>query len=551
MEPSGTREQTLADYLAVVRRYKWLIILAAIIVPLAAYAMSARQPKVFRATSEVLLNQQDLGSELTGIPTANTVSDPDRYARTQAALARMPAVALGAIQRAGVKGMEPWQLVGSADVSPRGDTDLLIFAVKNGDRQKATQLAAAYAEAFVAYKLQMDTTSLSQARRELQTRLLELRREGAVDTDTYRELVRKSQDLRTLEILQVAATVVRTPTNANQVAPAPTRNAMMGLLLGLVLGIGGAFVINAFDRRVRDADEVERALQIPLLARLPAPPRSNDMLTILDRPPDAVTEAAGRLRTSFDFANSDLQAKLVMATSAGAGEGKSTTLANLAIALSRTGRRVVLIDLDLRRPSITRLFHLPSRPGLTDVATGNAELAAVLTPIVPVPIRSRLVARGDAGESSGLLEVVTAGLTRVDAAQFVETSGLAEVLRRLRDRADVVLVDAPPILATGDAMALTGKMDAILLVNRLGTLTRPALSELARALSRSPAPVLGFVATGAQLDESYSVYRAEETEYAADNAARSLEIPTLAPTPEAPPARRASAGGGRWTPGSS
>lgn len=547
MEQSGNREQTIADYLAVVRRYKWLILLTALVVPVVAYLVSAQQPKVFRASSEVLLNREDLGSVLTGLPTANTVTDPERYARTQAALARVPAVAQLAIQQSEVGGIAPWQLLASSDVTPRADTDLLTFGVDHNDPAVAAQLATAYAHAFTKYKLEMDTTSLSRARRELQGRLAELRRSDGTDTATYRELARKSQDLRTLELLQVPASVVREAGGAAQIEPTPRRNAVLGVLLGLVFGLGAAFFLNAIDRRIRDAEEVERELQIPLLAKLPVPRKRGDRLTILDRPPDEVTEAVGRLRTSFDFANAEAQAKVVMTTSAGAQEGKSTTIANLAAALSRTGRHVVLVDLDIRRPSLARLFHLPDGPGVTDVATGNAELTAVLNPISTVPLRSRVTALRDAETNAGALEVVTAGKTRVDPGEFVETAGLTDLLHQLRNRAEIVLVDAPPILAAGDAMALTGKVDAILVINRLGTLKRPTLRELARALDRSPAPLLGFVATGADIDEGYLAYQAEDMPRKADAKSRTVEGQPREPR-EVPAARSASAGSGRWAP---
>jgi capsular exopolysaccharide synthesis family protein len=545
-EQNGTREQTLADYFAVVRRYKVLIVLAALIVPVVAYLYSAQQPKVFRASSEVLLNRDELGSVITGLPTANTVSDPERYARTQAALARVPAVAQLALERSGTQGMAPFELLDSSEVTPRADTDLLVFAVHHGDHDVAAALATAYAYAFTKYKLQMDTTSLIRARQELQKRLVELRRQGATDTTTYRELVQQSQNLQTLEILQVPASVVREARGSGQIAPTPKRNAMLGVMLGLMIGIGGAFLMNALDRRIRSADELERELQIPLLAKLPAPRRRGDRLTILDRPPDEVSEAVSRLRTSFDFANAEAQAKVVMATSAGAQEGKSTTIANLAVALSRTGRHVVLVDLDIRRPSLARLFHLPDGPGMTEVASGKVDLSTALNPVSTVPLRARVAALRDAETNVGVLEVITAGRLPVEPGEFVETAGLTNLLQQLRSRAEIVLVDAPPILATGDAMALTGKVDAILLINRLGALTRPTLRELLRALDRSPAPLLGFVATGAEADEGYLLYRAEEEAARSDDRSRMAEDERSASQDIA--AASASGASGRWAP---
>ena len=540
----GAREQTIADYLGVVRRYKWVIIVAALVVPTVAYVMSARSPKVFQASSDVLLNRQDLGATITGLPTQSTVTDPFRYALTQERLAEADAVRDRAVEISGLKNVEGW----GSNVSADPDTDILTFAVTHGDPDIATRLTNAYATAFTQYKLETDTASLTRARSEIQGRLAELREAGATSTETYQELLGQAQDLRTLEILLAPATVISTADGAGQIAPTPQRSATLGLLLGLMLGIGAAFALSAFDRRIRHADEVEYELQIPLLAKLPTPGRG-DAATILERPPDETTEAVARLRASFDFSNQSLNAKTVMVTSAGPREGKSTTIANLAIALARTGRHVVLVDLDLRRPMLSRLFHLPDGPGITDFAGRDTELVDVLQPVGVTPLRARVASIGASEVGQGRLEVITTGRTRVEPAAFVESSGLTEALRTLRNHAEIVLVDAPPILATGDSMALTGKVDAVLLITRLGTLTRPTLQELGRVLRRSPVPVLGLVATGAEIDEGYSVYAVDE--YFAQARAQP-ELPAAAAPARleevAPEVRSASGGSTRWTP---
>ena len=538
---SGSREQTITDYLAVIRRHKWVIIVAVLVVPTVAYVMSSSTPKLFRATSDVLLNRQDVAATLTGIPTGSTSDDPFRYARTQARLAEAPAVEALAAQKSGLKNPPGW----SASVSADPDTDILTISVKSRDPSAAAQLASAYAQAFTQYKLQTDTASLTRARRELQGRLTELRRAGATDSDTYRELLGQEQDLRTLEILLQPATVIRTADDASQIEPNPPRAALLGVLLGLLLGVGAAFALNAFDRRIRHADEVEHELQIPLLAKLPTP-RRGDATTILERAPDEMTEAVARLRASFDFANQNLKAKAVMVTSAGPREGKSTTVANLAIALARTGRHVVLIDLDLRRPMLSRLLHLPDGPGITDFAARETELVDVLQPVGVTPLRARVTTIGSTPETGqGRLEVITTGRTRVEPTAFVESAGLTEALHVLRGYAEIVLIDVPPILATGDAMAMTGKVDGILAIARLGTLTRPTLQELARVFRRSPAPVLGLVATGAEVDEGYSVYAVDE--YIAQPRQQPEVLPPSRLEDVSEP-QSASGASGRWMP---
>ena len=371
-------------------------------------------------------------------------------------------------------------------------------------------------------------------------------RRARASSDTYQELLGQEQDLRTLEVVLVPPTVISTADSAGQIAPTPKRNAILGALLGLMLGIGAAFALHAFDRRIRHADEVEHELQIPLLAKLPTPGR-NDAATILERAPDESTEAVARLRASFDFANTSLGAKTVMVTSAGPREGKSTTIANLAIALARTGRHVVLVDLDLRRPMLSRLFHLPDGPGITDFASRDTELVDALQPVGVTPLRARVASISSSDGGQGRLEVITSGRTRVEPAAFVESRGLTDALHALRGYAEIVLIDAPPLLATGDTIALTGKVDAVLLVSRLGTLTRPTLQELARVLRRSPAPVLGLVATGAELDEGYSAYAVDEY-YTQTRPQPEAPSPTRLEVPGVPEVHSASGGSARWTP---
>ena len=540
------KDQPIAHYLAVVRRYKWLILTTTLVVPLTAIIVSTQQTKVFRATSEVLLNRQDIGATITGIPTQGSVSDdPARYARTQAQLARVPSVRQATIDKAGVEDVDAKKLSEIATVSENRDSDILTFAVDHSDPGVAESLATAYARAFTAYKLESGRASLAQARIEIQGRLSELRDAGAAGTDTYRELLGQAQNLRTLELLLAPATVIRTADEAEQIAPTPKRNAVLGMVLGLLLGVGAAFGLNALDRRIRHADEIEYELQIPLLAKVPSPRRSAAP-TILEHPPDEMTEAIARLRASFDFVNQDLSAKTVMVTSASPREGKSTTIANLAITQARTGRHVVLVDLDLRRPMLSRFFHLPDGPGITDFAARDAELGDVLREVRVTPLGARVSAIAGASPDvgQGRLEVITAGRRRVEPAAFVESAGLTEALRALRGHAELVLIDAPPILATGDSMALTGKVDGVLLITRLGTLTRPTLQELGRVLRRSPAPVLGLVATGAEIDEGYSVYTADE--YYAQSRPKP-ETRGAAP-PRLEEVAEVRSASGRWTP---
>jgi capsular exopolysaccharide synthesis family protein len=182
-------------------------------------------------------------------------------------------------------------------------------------------------------------------------------------------------------------------------------------------------------------------------------------------------------------------ARSIMVTSAVEKEGKSTTIANLAVALVRAGRHVVLVDLDLRRPLLHQFFELEARPGVTDVALGEVELEDALSAMTPDPM------------SEGLLEVLTSGSVPPDAGEFVGTPALTAILDELRRRADIVLVDAPPMLQLGDAMTLSASVDGLIVVTRLGVVSRPMLTEVRRVLEACPAEKLGFVVTAANVEK--------------------------------------------------
>ena len=224
-----------------------------------------------------------------------------------------------------------------------------------------------------------------------------LQASGDTSSALYASLLEKSQLLATMQTLQTSnASVIRTAGTASQTQPRTVRNAAFGLALGLLLGLGLIFLRESLDTRVRSAEELSQQLQLPLLARLPEPPRKlrkGNRLIMVDSPQSRAAEAFRVFATNVEFANLDHQARTFLFTSAAEDEGKSTSVANLAVAFALTGRRVVLVDLDLRNPQQHRFFALREQPGLTDVALGHCELTDALA---AVPLFSVEGARSEA-----------------------------------------------------------------------------------------------------------------------------------------------------------
>ena len=360
----------------------------------------------------------------------------------------------------------------------------------------------------------------------MNSRLRQLNRAGQNKTNLYGSLLGRQQTLQTLSTLQTSnASVVQQAGQVTQTQPQTTRNVVLGVVFGLGIGLLLAFLAEALDTRVRTGEEIAERLGAPLLGRIPTPPkrvRSGDKLVALEEPKGAQAEAFRILRTNLDFVVLHRDPRAIMITSAVEAEGKTTTLANLAVTLARVGKRVVLVELDLRRPYLARLFGLDG-PGVSQVALGQASLEDALASIsisaagitsaadngAADPNGGGAGYRGGNGDGEGIplrgsLEVLPCGLLPPDPGEFVSTHAVGEILRQLRDRADIVLIDAPPMLHVGDARAISQQAEGILVVTRIKTIRRHMLGELRRELAAVPTPVLGFIITGADHDDAYT-----------------------------------------------
>jgi non-specific protein-tyrosine kinase len=514
-EALANRPTTLADYLAVLRRRKWIVVALPLVAAISAYAVSAAQSPLYSATAQILVNRTSIVSAITNVSDPAT-GDPIRFLATQASFARSPELARRVAKSARIPGVSAGDVLRASTVTPSASSDLLDVSVSWGNAEDAVRLANAKATRFTKYKTELDTKRVNDALDSLRVRIADLKAAGATASPSYTTLLQYQSQLETIGTLLANNTSVLQPADsAGKTRPKPMRRAILGALLGVVLGVALALLAEALDRRVRSEEELEELLQLPLIARVPPPPRhladANELVILAD--PDSVeAESIRRLKTSLEFLNLERGARTIMVTSAVPREGKSTTIANLAIAFARSGREVALVDLDIRRPSLHRFFHTGVSFGITEVLAGTETVAGALRPI-PLPDassaasvpstngkRSRAaVAAADAPEGKSTLSLLPAGTVPPGGAEslvdFLENERLTSVFEELASQFDLVLVDTPPLLAVGDAMALTAKVDAMALVLHAGV-QRPVVKELSRVLQSSQAPTLGFVLTG-------------------------------------------------------
>ncbi len=522
MKPSGYAPEGLQRYLEIVRKHRRIAIVAVLAVPIAAFAYSMLQAPTYEASSEVLLGRQNIAASLTGLQDPNGYQLSDRPVQTQADLARVPDVVQRTLKKAKATDLTIGGFLASSSVVPKTNSDLLEFTVVNRDPFAASRLATEYAKQFTRYRLALDTTPVRRARAQLQARIRQLRRTGEASTRLYSSLLDKEQALATFEALQTSnAYVVRTAGGAVQISPRPKRALLLGAGFGVLLALALVAIAHALDTRVSTVSELEDKLGLPLLARIPAPPHGYEGALIMRvAPSDPRADAYRVLRANLDFVNRERGARVVMATSAIEGEGKSTTVANLALAYALEGKRVIVLDLDLRRPAVASLLDVPSRPGVVEVVVRNADLSQVLHPVTvsgSETVSLGVVPAGGGAEDIAVRTDVADRWTPASATptrtkpsmavgEVVASDRLRALIQELRQRADLVLVDAPPLLVTSDAITLGSIVDAIVLVAEIDRLRLETLDDVIRALSMCAAPTLGWVASGAPATPEYESY---------------------------------------------
>ena len=294
---------------------------------------------------------------------------------------------------------------------------------------------------------------------------------AAIAANTHAEVY---VDARGGEVIQPAST----PSSAYE--PNTIRNTVLAFLAGLLIGIVAAIVVGRLDSTIRSRRRLQDITGVPNLAVIPRVPlgqRRPDDLAAMGDPNSVEAEAYRTLRTAVEFLANESGAKVILVTSPRPGEGKSSVAANLAVTAAQAGRNVVLIDGDLRKPQIHRSFGVRNDRGLSTVLTGEGSL-------------SKAVKRLDAEKN---LVIVPAGPPPPNPAELLLSDRLAKAIKGLAGAADLVFIDAPPVLPVTDSTILAQQCDAVLLAATVGLSDRREWAETIERLEVIKAPVMGTV----------------------------------------------------------
>lgn len=319
--------------------------------------------------------------------------------------------------------------------------------------------------------------------------------ERAVDAgrEAYQLLQRKYYETRVLEAQNIGNATLIDPAVAPIVPVWPRRTLLLsiGIVAALILGVGVAFVREYFNESIQTSDDVRDVLGSSILGMVPAfKPIEDDERIALSDPLSPVSESYRSIRTNLKFLGTDKPVKVVVLSSSGPREGKSTTAANLAIVSAQSGSRVLLIDADLRKPRQYRIWKTASHRGLSDALAGGGHWSEYLH-------QSELDS----------LSILPAGTHPPNPVALLESAKMAILLDEARALYDLVIIDAPPLTAATDATLLAALTDGLIFIVRPGIANKRLLAKLRDTLKNSRIKVLGQIVNGAIAEnEGYAFY---------------------------------------------
>ncbi|MFG6446509.1 polysaccharide biosynthesis tyrosine autokinase [Microbacterium sp. P07] len=428
----------LSDYIRILRK-NWLVIVVTTLVGIAVAAgFSLTRTPQFQATSGVFVSTQ-AGATVSELQQGSNFTQA-RIA-TYVELVKEPFVLAPVISSLGLA-MGPDSLAGRVTASSKPESSIINITVSDADPARAALIANAVG------------ASLASSIETIETR--------------------DGQEVSPLQVTRVReAQAARLP-----VSPNVPQNLALGALVGLALGVGVAVLRAVLDTKIRNPRDIEGLTDRPLIGAIPFDPKAKERPLILEADPhNQRSEAFRALRTNLQFLEMD-GGNIFVVTSSLPSEGKSTTTINLAVALADAGKRVALIDTDLRKPKVAEYLNIEGGAGLTDVLIGRARVADVMLPWGKRP-----------------LYVLPAGKVPPNPSELLGSKQMGQLLEALGNEFDIVLCDAPPLLPVTDAAVLSKFTAGALLVVAAGKTTTHQFSGALDALETVGSKVGGVVLT--------------------------------------------------------
>jgi capsular exopolysaccharide synthesis family protein len=495
-------EPELRRYAAIIGRWLWLIVLCTLLAGGTAFIVSRTSTPIYEASATLLINE----ARSPDVNDYTSILTSERLARTYAELLKTRPILEQVIERLGLS-LEPTELAKDITVQPVRDTQLIRLKVESPSPELAAYIANILPEVFIEQNERIQTSRFASSKENLareieiiqqdiartqeaitrlgtpqtpaqQAELDRLQSDLAQYRASYSNLLSSYEEIRLAEARSVNNIVVSEPADVPiyPVRPRTLLNTLLAAIVGAMLALGGVFLIEYLDDTIKTPEEVSRALNLPTLGALARFDNKGQRLITHVNPKSPISEAYRTLRTSIQFSSVDRPIRTLLVTSGGPGEGKSTTAANLAIVMAQTGQTVVLVDTDLRRPTLHKLFGLPNAVGLTTALLSGAD-PTLDGYVQPTEIEN--------------LYVLTSGPLPPNPSELLGSQRMQELIQRLQQEADILLFDSPPALAVTDAAVLARQLDGVLLVIDAGETRQPIAQRACEELTKVGARILG------------------------------------------------------------
>jgi len=529
--------ESILDYVQTLWRWAWLLLLVAIAAGAVAYYLTDQQPRVYQASTRAVVNVVT-GSDYYDAYSASYGAQ--RLAETYAQTMITPELLRSVSDRLG------HEITGDITVSPVENSAILTVTVTDSDPQKAADTANMVISTF-SEKILTDQSSrytelkqgleeeiaridqnLTQINERLavlqikeaelaaaEARAAEMEKAGLDPIEVVRDpndYVARAQlelaqsqyqstrsslfyNLQQIKLTEVqSATTISQITQAvadeNPIQPQPLKSAGLAAVVGLMAAAGIVFLIAFLQDEVRDPEEFTRKWGVPVVGVITHYPSGQDQLITVAKPRMPVSEAFRSLRTNLQFSGIDAPLKTVLVTSASPSDGKSSVVANLAAVMAQSEKEVVLVDGDMRRPTLHKVLKLSNRIGLSDYF--------IRTPEKMTGVVKKTKVNG--------LSIITSGSLPPNPSELLGSSRMQDVLRLLEKHFDMVLLDSPPLLAVTDALILAKSVDGVLLVVDPKKTKRGAIRQAIEQLQRLDARLLGVVLNNIKVKRSSYYY---------------------------------------------
>ena len=496
--PQAPVDRSPADlrwYIAITRRHKFLIGSVTALIMAATLLYTMQQTPMYTSTAKVLVKEIGLASYLyrsTGIAMTD-----------ERGIASSEPIATVVMERNHEPGPAA-TLLGGLSVTIVPDSSFLIFSYTSSSPETAQTMAQAFAEGYIYHrdkeatdyaksqsgpqldelaKLAKQIPQLEEKISKTKTSNPSWARMNALLANAYSRKSYLEQQMIPFKVFVADGGTVVANAQLPSVPSSPNypRNLFLSMVLGLVIGAGATLARERLDDRLRGTRDLDGAIGAPILATIPKirnwKKRDSVLMISTSSPRGPVAESYRTLRTNLDFIGRDDDFKVILVTSPAAGEGKTTTIANLAATMAQAGQRVIAVSCDLRKPRLHLFFGLTNEIGLSSILSGKATLSEA----------------AQAVEGLDTLRIVVSGPVPANPAELLTSPKMAELIEGLRFHADFVLLDAPPVLAVSDALILGRLADGVVVLADAQTTSRSAAGHVREQLEQVGATIIGCV----------------------------------------------------------